>query len=389
MWYFSSPFLVFGEDSLDYLDQLKMNKVFIVTDKIMRKIGFVEKVEKKLKVIPHQIFDEVEPDPSIETVMNGAKLCQAFAPDFIIGLGGGSVMDAGKGIWFLYEKPDQTIDSLNPFTYYENFPSKAKYITIPTTSGTGADVTWAVILTDTAQKRKITPASRQIVASVAIIDPIFAVQMPPDLTAGTGLDALTHSIEGYLSMWRNDFSDAFSIKAIEFIFKYLPRAFQDGNDKEAREKMHNAASMAGLAFGNSQATFAHSIGHSIGALFHKPHGACVGMALPYVMEFSRNNGTGVIAKLADIGRRALLISGNEEEASEQLILKVRKLMEVIKAPMKIPDLGITKSEFDEQLPTLVKYTSEDSCISMTNPMPNDEQIERVYHYMWDGKHIDF
>ncbi len=389
MWYFSSPFLVFGEDALDYLDQLKMDKVFIVTDKIMRELGFVEKVEKKLKDIPHQIFDEVEPDPSIETVLKGAQLCQAFEPDFIIGLGGGSVMDTGKGIWFLYEKPDQQIDSLNPFTYYEDFPSKARYITIPTTSGTGADVTWAIVLTDTAQKRKITPASRQIIASIAIIDPIFAMKMPPALTAGTGLDALTHSIEGYLSMWRNDFSDAFSIKAIEFVFKYLPRAYRNGEDKEAREKMHNAASMAGLAFGNSQATCAHSIGHSIGALFHKPHGNCVGMALPYVMEFVRNNGTGTVQKLADIGRRALLLTGTDEEVSEQLILKVRELIKEIEAPSTIPELGISKKEFEDHLPTLVKYTSEDSCISMTNPMPNDDQIEKMYHYMWEGKRVDF
>ncbi|MHA1263727.1 MAG: iron-containing alcohol dehydrogenase [Candidatus Helarchaeota archaeon] len=389
MWYFSSPFLVFGEDSIDYLDQLKMERVFLVTDKMMRELGFVEKVVKKLKNTPHQIFDEVEPDPSVETVEKAAKLCQEFKPDFIIGLGGGSVMDTGKGVWFLYEKPDQPIDSLNPFTYYEDFPSKAKYITIPTTSGTGADVTWALVLTDTAQQRKITPASRQIVATISIIDPAFAKKMPPALTAGTGLDALTHSIEGYLSMWRNDFSDAFSIKAIEFIFKYLPRAYQNGEDLEAREKLHNAASMAGLAFGNSQATFAHSIGHSIGALFHKPHGICVGMALPYVMEFCRNNGAGVVTKLADLGRRALLLTGNDETISEQFINKVRKLIEVINAPSKIPDLGISKADFEAQLPTLIKYTSEDSCISMTNPMPSDAQIEHVYQYMWEGKPIDF
>ena len=389
MWYFSSPFLVFGEDALDYLTQLKMKRVFIVTDKVIREVGFVEKVEQKLKDLPHEIFDEVEPDPSLETVQKGAELCQEFAPDFIIGIGGGSVMDTGKGIWFLYENPDKPIDSINPFTYYENFPSKAKYVAIPTTSGTGADVTWAIVLTDTAQKRKITPASRQIVASISIIDPAFAQKMPPALTAGTGLDALTHAIEGYCAMWRNDFSDAFTIKAVDFIFKYLTRAYQDGNDKEAREKMHNAASMAGLAFGNSQATFAHSIGHSIGALFHKSHGNCVGMALPYVMEFTRNNGAGIKEKLADIGRRALLLTGSDDEVSEELILKVRALIKDIEAPATIPELGISQEDFEAQLPTLIKYTSEDSCISMTNPMPNDDQIEKAYRYMWDGQRIDF
>ena len=389
MWYFSNPFLVFGDGALDYLDQVKMNKVFIVTDKIMQQLGFVEKIVKKLKDIPYQVYDEVEPDPSTQTVEKGAKLCQKFAPDLIIGLGGGSVMDAGKGVWFLYERPNDPIDSVNPFTYYENFPSKAKYITIPTTSGTGAEATWAAVLTDTAQRRKVFPTSRQIIPSIAIIDPIFALKMPPALTAATGLDALTHSIEAYLSAWKNDFSDAYSIKAIEFIFKYLPRAVENGEDAEAREKMHNAATMAGLSFGNSQATFAHSIGHSIGSLFHKPHGACVGMALPYVMEFSRNNGTNVVEFLSDIGRRALLMTGTDEEISEQLILKVRNFIKEIKSPLTIPELGISKSEFDEYLPTLVKFTSEDAVISMSNPMPNDDQIEKAYHYLWEGKRIDF
>lgn len=389
MWYFSNPFMVYGESALNYLDQLKMKKVFIVTDKIMGQLGFLELIEKKLKDIPHKVFDEVEPDPSLQTVEKGAKLCQAFAPDFIIGLGGGSVMDAGKGIWFLYEKPDQTIDSLNPFTYYENFPSKAKYITIPTTSGTGAEVTWGLVLTDTAQQRKITPASRQIVPTIAIIDPIFPMQMPTSLTVNTGLDALTHSIESYLAMWRNDYSDAFSIKAIEIIFEYFARVVANGDDAEAREKMHNAATMAGLSFGNSQATFAHSIGHSIGALLHKQHGGCVGMALPYVMEFSRNNGTDVVPLLADIGRRALLLTGTDEAISEELIMKVRNLLKDIKGPTKMSDLGISKSEFDDNLPKLVQYASEDACISMTNPMPSDEQIEKTFHYMWEGKRIDF
>ncbi|MFX1298720.1 MAG: iron-containing alcohol dehydrogenase, partial [Promethearchaeota archaeon] len=341
------------------------------------------------KNIAYTIYDEVEPNPSLQTVEKGAKLCQEFGPDLIIGLGGGSVMDAGKGIFFLYELPDQKIDSLNPFVYYENFPSKAKYVTIPTTSGTGADVVWGLVLTDTAQKRKITPASRQIVPNIAIVDPVFTFEMPPTLTASTGLDALTHSIESYLSMWRNDFSDAYTIKAVEFVFKYLPRAYKKGDDKEAREKMHFAATMAGLSFGNSQATFAHAIGHSIGARFHKPHGMCVGMALPYVMEFSRNNGSGVVQLLADIGRRALLMTGTDEAISEQLILKVRELIKEIGAPSTIPELGISKSEFEADLPTLIKYTSGDACISMTNPMPSDEQIEQAYHYMWEGKRIDF
>ena len=179
MWYFKNPFLVFGEGALDYLEQIPMKKVFIVTDKVMQQLGFIELLEKKLKNIPTQIFDEVEPDPSLQTVQKGAKACQDFGPDFIIAIGGGSVMDAGKGIFFLYHYPDQTLESINPFVTYPELHTKAKYITITTTSGTGADVTWAAVLTDTANNRKITTPSRQLVPDYAIIDPAFPTEMPP------------------------------------------------------------------------------------------------------------------------------------------------------------------------------------------------------------------
>lgn len=389
MWYFKNPFLVFGEGALDYLEQIPMNKVFIVTDKVMQQLGFIELLEKKLKNIPTQIFDEVEPDPSLQTVQKGAKACQEFGPDHIIAIGGGSVMDAGKGIFFLYHYPDQTLESINPFVTYPELHTKAKYITITTTSGTGADVTWAAVLTDTANNRKLTTPSRQLVPDVAIIDPAFPTEMPPALTAATGLDALTHAIEGYTSRWRNDFSDAYSIKSVEFIFKYLPRAYEKGEDPEAREKMHNAATMAGLSMGNSQVGFMHSIGHTIGAVMHKQHGFCVGMAMPYVMEFTRNNEEMVVQQLADIGRRGLLLTGSDAEICEELILKVRSLIKDLNAPIKIPDLGISKAEFDENLPTLVKFTNEDSSISMTIPMPDLQQIEKMYQYMWEGKRVDF
>ncbi len=389
MWYFKNPYLVFGEGALDFLEQLPIKKVFIVTDKVMVQLGFVAKLEKILKKIPYKIFDEVEPDPSLETVQKGAKLCQEFEPNYIIAIGGGSIMDAGKGIFFLYHYPDQTLESINPFMPYEELHTKAKYITIPTTSGTGADVSWAAVLTDTSQNRKITTPSRQLVPDYAIIDPAFPTEMPPALTASTGADALVHAIEAFTSRWRNDFSDAYVIKSIEFIFKYLPRAYHKGEDPEAREKMHNAASMAGLAFGNSQVGFVHSIGHTIGAVMHKQHGLCVGMALPYVMEFTSNNEESAVKQLADIGRRALLLTGSDKEVCKAFISKVRDLLKEINIPSKIPELGVSKAEFEKNLSTLIQYTNEDSSISMTVPMPDLQQIEKMYQYMWEGKRVDF
>jgi alcohol dehydrogenase class IV len=193
-------------------------------------------------------------------VKRGAAAMSQYGPDWVIGLGGGSAMDAAKAMWVLYECPDMEPEEINPMIPL-GLRQKARLIAIPTTSGTGAEVTWVVILTDTEDRRKLVLGSRENVADIAIVDPALVVKLPPQITADTGMDALSHAIEGYTSAWHNDFSDGLCLKAIQMVFDYLPRAYADGDDKEAREKMHSAATIAGLGFGNSMGALAHAMGH--------------------------------------------------------------------------------------------------------------------------------
>jgi Alcohol dehydrogenase, class IV len=212
MWYFVSPQIVFGEGALDALDELEGRRALIVTDATLVQLGIVEKVLVHLKNagLEVRVFDEVEPDPSVATVLRGAEVARAFEPDWIIGLGGGSPMDAAKAIWILYERPDLHPAEINPFVRL-GLRQKARLITIPTTSGTGAEITWAIVLTDTEEQRKMGLGNRENVADMAIVDPALTVGMPPRLTADTGMDALTHAVEGYTCTWHNDISDGLCI----------------------------------------------------------------------------------------------------------------------------------------------------------------------------------
>ena len=242
MWYFKSPEIVFGEGALDALDELEGHCALIVTDGTLVHLGLVDKVKAHLDNagITVHVFDAVEPDPSVQTVHKGAEVAREVEPDWIIGLGGGSPMDAAKAIWVLYERPDLEPAEINPFVHL-GLCQKARLITIPTTSGTGSDVTWATVLTDTDEQRKMGLGSREMIADLAIVDPEMVVAMPPELTADTGMDALTHAVEGYTCAWHTDMTDGLCFNAARLIFKYLPLAVADGTDMEARERMHNAA----------------------------------------------------------------------------------------------------------------------------------------------------
>jgi alcohol dehydrogenase class IV len=383
MWWFISPNLIFGEDALEYLKDIECTKVFIVTDSTMQKIGVVDRIisylgtDKKI-----EIYADVEPEPSLDTVKNGAKQMADFSPDLIIALGGGSCLDAAKAMWVLYEKPELGIDDIHPFTKL-GLREKAKLVAIPTTSGTGAEATWAIVLTDVMQKKKIALASKEVIADYAIIDATVAKSMPPSLTADTGLDALTHAVEAYTSTWKTDFTDAFAIKAIQLVFEYLPVAYKNGDDMTARIKMHNAATMAGLAFGNSQVGIAHSMGHSFGALFKIPHGRAVGLFLPYVIQF--NSKMDNISKYyGEIAR-----SINAGDDSKDLVNAIKTLMYAVKEPTSISAIGITKDEFDAMLDALVLNADSDTC-TVTNPrIPTQTDFRNLFKYAYDGNDIDF
>ncbi|MEJ2735956.1 MAG: iron-containing alcohol dehydrogenase [Anaerolineae bacterium] len=388
MWFFRSPDIVFGEGALDYLTQIKGNRALIVTDQNIVALGFVEKVQAKLAEagIEAAVFDEVEPEPSLQTARRVAQMAQTQEPDLIIALGGGSCIDAAKGGWFLYERPDLDLDGLNPFEDL-GMGEKGRMIAIPTTSGTGSEVTIASVLTDKEENRKVALGSGEIVPDIAIVDPVFVMNLPPRITADTGLDALTHAVEGFTCTWYNDFSDGLCLKAIGTVFEYLPRAYELGaQDPEAREKLHNAATIAGLGFGNAFAALAHAMGHSLGAVFGTPHGRAVGLFLPYTIEYTANRGG---SRYAEIARYLGLPGVDEPTGATSLVAAILQLYQRLDQPTSIRALGIDEKAFTEALPLLIDNAETDTQIVSSCCIPDSEELERMFLYAYEGKPIDF
>jgi len=390
MWYFRSPEIVFGEDALDHLAYLKGEQAFIVTDETMVGLGFVDMVTAKLAEagLTCNVFDQVEPEPSLGTVQRGAALMLEKGPDWIVGLGGGSALDAAKAMWILYERPDIAPEAINPFDDL-GLRQKAHMVAIPTTSGTGSESTWAVVLTDSEAQCKISTGAPECTPDVAIVDPVFAASMPPRLTADTGLDALTHAIEGYTSSWHNEFSDGLCLKAVQMIFSYLPRAYAQGDDMQAREKMHNAAALAGLGFINSLAATAHALGHSLGAVFHVPHGRAVSLFLPYTIQFNARGEEP--ARYADIARFLGLPAADEIEGAASLVAAIRDLARQIGQPLSIrealPDLG--PADFAARLDKLVDNAEMDATIVASARDVTTDDTRRLFDYAYLGKDVDF
>jgi alcohol dehydrogenase class IV len=387
MWYFKSPEIVFGEGALDALDELEGQRALIVTDAVLVELGLVDKVKEHLDKagVETRVFDAVEPDPSVQTVRRGVQVALEFEPDWIIGLGGGSPMDAAKAIWILYECPDLEPGEICPFIRF-GLRQKARLITIPTTSGTGAEVTWGIVLTDTEEQRKMGLGSRENVADMAIVDPAMAAGMPPRLTADTGLDALTHAVEGYTCTWHTDLTDGLCIHAVRLILRYLPRAVADGSDIEAREKLHNAAACAGLGFGNAMASMAHSMGHALGAVFHIPHGRAVGIFLPYTIEFFAREAPERFAELAAL---ASISDVGGEEAARTLAEHIRDLCREIGNPVSVAEVGVEREAYEAQLDKLIDDAFNDTQILTAARSPSYDELRQLFLYAYEGRPIDF
>jgi len=387
MWYFVSPQIVFGEGALDALDDVQGTRALLVTDTTLIKLGLVDTVAAHLDKagIAYRVFDAVEPDPSTETALAGARLALEYEPDWIIGLGGGSVMDAAKAIWILYERPDLEPEDINPMVDL-HLRRKARLITIPTTSGTGSEVTWAIVLTDTAEQRKMSLGNRENTADLAIVDPVLVMGMPPRLTADTGLDALTHAIEGYTCTWHTDLTDGLCLDAAKKIFTYLPRAVADGSDAEARARLHNAATAAGLGFGNSLASMAHATGHALGAVFHVPHGRAVSLLLPYTIEYMAAEAPERFAEVAHFIGCGCDDAG---EAALRLAAEIRRLCDTVGSPTSIAELGIDRETFITHIDVLMERAFNDASMMTAARSPDYEELQRLFEYAYDGKRIDF
>jgi alcohol dehydrogenase class IV len=389
MWFFRSPEIIFGQGALDHLAEVEGHRALIITDANILALGFVETVQTRLAAvgIESEVLADIEPNPSLETVRRGAARALAYEPDWIVALGGGSCIDAAKSIWIQYERPDLAPDEVAPMGRL-GLRQKARLISIPTTSGTGAEVTWPMVLTDHEEQRKITVGHPENIPDLAIVDSDLVRDLPPQITADTGMDVLTHAIEGYTSRWHNDFADGLCLKAVQMVFDYLPRAYRDGaRDQEAREKMHNAATIAGLGFGNSMAALAHGLGHSLGALLPIPHGRAVGLCLPYTIEFVVRGEEAT--RYAEIARFLGLPAGDEAEASASLAAAIRYLAQRIDQPTSLQGAGVSRQQFEANLSALVTNALCDGSMVVSLRCPDEEEAERILQYIFEGRSIDF
>jgi alcohol dehydrogenase class IV len=389
MWFFKSPEIVFGEESLSYLERLQGKRAYIVTDAIVAQLGHAARVRDCLQNagLEVRVFDRVEPDPSVETARAGAALMAEFQPDWIIGLGGGSSLDAAKAMWVLYERPDIDPEGISPIEAL-GLRAKARFIAIPTTSGTGSEATWAIVLTSVTERRKLGLGSREAMPDVAILDPSLVMSLPPRVTADTGMDALTHAVEGFTCQWRNDFSDGLCLQAARMVFEYLPRAYRDGNDVEARTKMHNAACIAGLGFGNAMASLAHGMGHSLGGVFHVPHGRGVSLCLPYTVEYCARGEPGS-TRYGELARFLGLPGATEAEAAASVAAAVRQLQMTLDQPRTLEACGIARPDLEREIELLVFNASNDNQTVTSTRIPDDHEMRKLFEYAYEGKSIDF
>ena len=390
-WFKVPSKIYFERNSIEYLHQMKeMGKVLIVTDRSMVDLGYVNRVTDQLKLrtpeVPYQLFCDVEPDPSIQTVLKGVQLMRSFEPDTIIALGGGSSMDAAKGMWLFYENPEVNFNDLKQkfmdirkraFKYPE-LGRKAKLVCIPTTSGTGSEVTPFAVISDKVEQKKYPLADYSLTPTVAIIDPALAMTMPRVLTADTGMDVLTHATEAFVSTLANDYTDGLAIQAIKMVFQYLPRAVQNGaNDPEAREKMHNASAIAGMAFANAFLGMNHSMAHKIGAEFHVPHGRANAILLPYTIRYNgtkpqklstwpKYNYYQADEKYCEIAKALGLPASTVEEGVESFAKACGELAKSIGIKMNFKSQGIDEQEYLANVEKLAFLAYEDQC-SPANP----------------------
>ena len=387
------------------LEELKnvMNKkrVFIVTDTFLYENGYTKVVTDKLDEmgIVHETFFNVAPDPTLACAKEGAKLIDAFKPDCIIAIGGGSAMDAAKIMWVLYEHPEvdfldmamRFMDIRKRVYTFPKMGEKAYFIAVPTSAGTGSEVTPFAVITDETTGQKYPLADYELLPKMAIVDADMMMNAPKGLTSASGIDALVHSIEAYVSMMATEFTDGLAIEAIKTIFEYLPRAYEEGaNDPIAREKMANAATMAGMAFANAFLGICHSMGHKLGAYHHLPHGVTVGLVLDEVMRFNAEEvptkmGTfpqyeypHALRRYAEIADRLNLGGNTDQEKLERLINKIDELKERVGFKKTIKDYGISEEDFLSTLDEMSEKAFDDQCTGANPRYPLISEIKEIY-----------
>ena len=382
-------------------------RCFIVTDSFLYKNGYTKGIEDKLNEmgIVHTCFYDVEPDPSLASAKAGAEAMRAFEPDCIIALGGGSAMDAAKVMWVLYENPDADFDDMamdfmdirKRIYTFPKMGKKAYFVAIPTSSGTGSEVTPFAIITDKETGIKWPLADYELMPNMAIVDTDNMMSAPKGLTCASGIDVMTHAIEAYVSIMASDYTDSLALKAIKLVFDYLPRAYKDGNDVEARDHMANASCMAGMAFANAFLGVNHSLAHKLGAFHHLPHGIANALVLTEVMRYNSAEvptkmGTfpqyqypHALARYAEIGRFVGLTGKDDQEVFEKLLEKLEELKKAIEIKPTIRDYGVDEKYFLETLDEMTEQAFNDQCTGANPRYPLMSELKEIYLTAYYGK----
>ncbi|MDY5439287.1 MAG: bifunctional acetaldehyde-CoA/alcohol dehydrogenase [Eubacteriales bacterium] len=413
LWFRAPEKVYFKRGSLKVaLDELKAvmgkKRAFIVTDKFLYENGYTKNITDKLEEmdIAYEVFSSVTPDPTLTCAKEGAKIMTAFKPDVIISVGGGSPMDAGKIMWVMYEHPEIEFEDLamrfmdirkRVYTF-PKMGEKAYFIAIPTTAGTGSEVTPFAVITDDSTGTKYPLADYQLMPNMAIIDADLMRNIPRGLTSASGIDALTHALEAIASMMATDYTDGLALKAIKLIFEYLPRAYELGkDDMEARERMANASTLAGMAFANAFLGVCHSMAHKLGAYFHIPHGVANALMIDEVIRFNASEAPAKMGtfpqyafpnckrRYAEIAENLGLGGKNDDEKIEKLIAKIDELKSIIKLPRTIQEFGVDEKEFLERLDQMTEDAFDDQCTGANPRYPLMKEIKQMYLNAYYGK----
>jgi len=408
-WFKVPEKIYFEAGSIAYLEKMQdISRAFIVTDPGMVKLGYVDKIlyhlRKRSQYVHSEIFAEVEPDPSFDTIKKGVEMMNTFNPDVIIAIGGGSPIDAAKGMWLFYEHPEADAEGLKlkfmdirKRTYkFPKLGEKAKMVCIPTTSGTGSEVTSFAVITDKKINKKYPLADYELTPDVAIIDPDLVKSLPKSVTADTGMDVLTHGLESYVSNMASDFTDGLAMKAIELVYKNIREAYNNGDNQYAREKMHNASCIAGMAFSNAFLGVNHSIAHKLGGEFHIPHGRANAIILPYVIRYNATKPTKFVSfpkyeyfiadqKYADIAKRLGLKAKTTEQGVDSLIEAVKELNRDLNIPKTLREAGVDEQEFLAKVDKLSEMAFEDQCTTANPRVPLVYEIKELMLQAYYGE----
>ncbi|MBE7896560.1 bifunctional acetaldehyde-CoA/alcohol dehydrogenase [Paenibacillus polymyxa] len=408
-WFKVPSKIYFEKNSTQYLAKMPdITRVAIITDPMMVKLGYVDRVihylHQRQTPVAIEVFSEVEPDPSTVTVERGTEMMRRFQPDCIIALGGGSPMDAAKGMWMFYEYPDTDFNNLKQkfmdirkrIYKYPRLGQKAQFVAIPTTSGTGSEVTSFAVITDkNLGNTKYPLADYELTPDVAIIDPVFVYSLPKTAVADTGMDVLTHAIEAYVSVMANDYTDGLAIKAIQLVFQYLEQSALTG-DKLAREKMHNASTLAGMAFANAFLGINHSLAHKWGGQYHTAHGRTNAILLPHVIRYNAKKPTKFASfpkyshfvadeRYAEIARILGLPARTTEEGVNSLIDAIRKLNKTLGIEESFQQLGFDPKDFESRVDYLADRAFEDQCTTANPKLPLVTELADVYRNAFYGR----